>query len=286
MIIRPILSFEAVRRHAAHGNALFEARRCGTCEPRRIELRCRHGNMESQWYLERHVVHYADAPGKFHALYSHYTFPGQVESRSRGNYTLLLLVYHGERGEKGIGEGTDCFNFHVLPRSTTWHYCSYILFQIIFFTLSLSFASLVFLHVPYTRLKRWLRLHIRAFARWYNYTSRTNATTGKIVSRDLLYRRKTGRPNSMYHGQIVSSYNSLFGTWDARIPVLPMRRDIFVRSIAPWTDALEIHSRLSFSLLSLLRTTERYVMVYVTAVKILSIKRERWYREGVGIEVS
>lgn len=138
MIIRPILSFEAVRRHAAHGNALFEARRCGTCEPRRIELRCRHGNMESQWYLERHVVHYADAPGKFHALYSHYTFPGRVESRSRGNYTLLLLVYHGERGEKGIGEGTDCFNFHVLPRSTTWRYCSYILFQIIFFTLSLS----------------------------------------------------------------------------------------------------------------------------------------------------
>lgn len=131
MIIRPILSFEAVRRHAAHGNALFEARRCGTCEPRRIELRCRHGNMESQWYLERHVVHYADAPGKFHALYSHYTFPGRVESRSRGNYTLLLLVYHGERGREGrreIGEGTDCFNFHVLLRSTAWHYYSYILF--------------------------------------------------------------------------------------------------------------------------------------------------------------
>lgn len=131
MIIRPILSFEAVRRHAAHGNAFFEARRCGTCEPRRIELRCRHGNMESQWYLERHVVHYADAPGKFHALYSHYTFPGRVESRSRGNYTLLLLVYHGERGREGrreIGEGTDCFNFHVLLRSTAWHYYSYILF--------------------------------------------------------------------------------------------------------------------------------------------------------------
>lgn len=146
MIIRPILSFEAVRRHAAHGNALFEARRCGTCEPRRIELRCRHGNMESQWYLERHVVHYADAPGKFHALYSHYTFPGRVESRSRGNYTLLLLVYHGERGEKGIGEGTDCFNFHVLPRSTTWRYCSYILFQIIFFTLSLSLLPASFFY--------------------------------------------------------------------------------------------------------------------------------------------
>lgn len=50
------------------------------------------GNMESRWYLERHVVHYADAASKFHALYSHYTFPGRAGSRSRAlarrNYTV------------------------------------------------------------------------------------------------------------------------------------------------------------------------------------------------------
>lgn len=59
-----------------------------------------------------------------------------------------------------------------------------------------------------------------------------------------------------------------------------MRSRHIVRSIAPRTEALEIHS---LPLLSLLY----YAMVYVTAVKILSIKRERLaYREGVGIEVS
>lgn len=91
----------------------------------------------------------------------------------------------------------------------------------------------------------------------------------------------------MYHGQIVSSYNSLFGTWDARIPVLP-RIAYATRHICPFHCSLNRRPRDSLASLALvvITTRERYVMVYVTAVKILSIKRDSWYREGVGIEVS
>lgn len=215
-IIGAILSFEAVRRHAAHGNALLEARRAGTCEPRRIELRCRHGNMESQWYLERHVVHYADAPGKFHALYSHYMFPDRVESRSRapvrGNYTLLLLVHWW--GKRGIA-GEEA----IVLISASFHRCRVIALRLYLLSPCICLFPLFFF--PFYFISHFSRIHTEwfdpivdsiylcAFARWYNYPRWTNATTGKNRFARPTVSTKEQRVwlGSMEYSQIVFSYN-------------------------------------------------------------------------------
>lgn len=94
----------------------------------------------------------------------------------------------------------------------------------------------------------------------------------------------------MYHGQIVSSYNSLFGTWDARIPVLP-RIAYATRHICPFHCSLNRRPRDSLASLALVVITTTYYGTVRDGVrdgrknlvdkKGTLVSGRRWYRSVV-----
>lgn len=246
--------------------------------------------MESQWYLERHVVHYADAPGKFHALYSHYMFPDRVESRSRapvrGNYTLLLLVHRW--GKRGIaGGGSDCFNFCLVPSLPRYCFTFISPFTVYLFISPFFFSFYFISH--FSRIHtEWFdpivdSIYLCAFARWYNYPRWTNATTGKNRFARPTVSTKEQRVwlGSMEYSQIVFSYN-VYSAPGARIS-FPSGSRLCDATYCLFHYSLnwrpEIHLRCPLSCYS---TRDRAS----TTVKILSIKRERCIgQRGERIEV-